>query len=183
MWGAVNISSVIIRSTNFTLENVQTHSVQATLVCYVMFYDKMLIWWTSALFALAGRPVLPGYALPTQWQCFLILIMFFKEQSFKSFKHLCFWNNYKIHSLIFKIRITWTKGIYMTFRFGIFFWKKLTVWLPVMVRCDLVYNIICVVCKSLIVIHALKVHVFWEGHKNWTKSPNLIWLTPLNNFK
>ena len=63
------------------------------------------------------------------------------------------------------------------------FFEKLTVWLPVMVRCDLVYNIICVVCKSLIVIHALKVHVFWEGHKNMMKSPNLFWLTLLNNFK
>ena len=74
MWWGANISSVIIRSTNSTSENVQPHCVQATLVCYVMFYDKMLIWWTSALFALEGRPVLPGYALPTQWQYLINLI-------------------------------------------------------------------------------------------------------------
>ena len=108
---------------------------------------------------------------------------FKNPQLFKSSKHLWFYNNYKLHSYIFKIRILWTKGIHMTFRFGIFFWKKLTVWLPVMVMCDLVYNIICVVYKSLIVIHALKFHVFWEGHKNMTKSPNLFWLTLLKNFK
>ena len=36
---------------------------------------------------MAGRPVLPGYALPTQWQCFLNLITVFKKiQYLKRFK-------------------------------------------------------------------------------------------------
>ena len=77
---------MIIRRTNSTLEKVQSHCVQATLVCYVMFYDKMLIWWTSALFALAGRPALPGYALPTQCVFFEIWLRFWKSSMMQKFK-------------------------------------------------------------------------------------------------
>ena len=80
----------------------------------------------------------------------------------------CFYNICKVH---------WNSKFWYCYERKEFMWRsdsesffeKLTVCLPVMVWCDLVYNILCVVWKSLIVIHALKVHLFWEGLKNMTK--------------